>query len=152
MNFISLLIITKVNMEYIGQLLIKLHKAHRATIASKLSALNMYPGQEGLLYYLSQNDGLTMSELVEKLEIKHSTLFTMIERMAKAGLISKDKDKNDKRTSRVFLTNQGKQKLKELSKIWLDIESQLAKKFDEEEKAKLKTVLNKLINNLIIEK
>jgi DNA-binding MarR family transcriptional regulator len=136
-------------MEYIGQLLIKLHKAHRATIASRLVILNMYPGQEGLLYYLSQNDGLTMSELVEKLEIKHPTLFTMIDRMAKAGLIKKDKDKTDKRTSRIFLTNLGKQQLKELSKIWLDIEALLAKDFNEEEKTILKTGINKLINNLL---
>ena len=135
-------------MDNIGQLVIRLLKAHRTTIADRLSELNLYPGQDGLLYHLSRNDGLTMTELVEKLKIKHPTLFTMVERMESAGLIKKDKDKCDKRTSRVFLTNKGKKQVSELSQIWHDIEKQLLKGFNKEEINTTKTVLGKLINNL----
>jgi DNA-binding MarR family transcriptional regulator len=135
-------------MNNIGQLLIRLLKAHRRKIADRLSELNLYPGQDGLLYHLSQNDGLTMTELVEKLKIKHPTLFTMVDRMVTAGLIKKDKDKTDKRTSRIFLTSKGKKQVTELSKIWQDIEKQLLKGFSKEEINTAKTVLGKLINNL----
>ncbi len=136
-------------MEYIGQLLIKLHKVHRAAIGKRLVALNMYPGQEGLLYYLSQKNGLTMSELVEKLEIKHSTVFTMIDRMAGAGLLTKIKDKTDKRTSRVYLTERGEQQLKKPSVTWLSIEKQLQNNFTEGQQAEVKAILEKLIKNLL---
>lgn len=136
-------------MEFIGQLLIRLHKIHRATIARRIGALNLYPGQEGLLYYLSQEDGLTMSELVDKLEIKHPTVFTMIDRMERAGLVTKSKDETDKRTSRVYLTDLGKQQLKELSKIWLSIERLLEKDFTEEEKKTARVVLTKITHNLL---
>lgn len=135
-------------MNNIGQLLIGLLKAHRAAIADKLSELNLHPGQDGLIYHLSQNDGLTMTELAEKLNIKPPTLFTMVSRMEKAGLIRKDKDKIDKRSSRIFLTNKGKEQLTELSRIWEDIEKQLLKGFSKEKIHTAKTVLKELTNNL----
>jgi DNA-binding MarR family transcriptional regulator len=117
-------------------------------LTDRLSTLNLYPGQDGLLYHLSQNDGLTMTELVEKLKIKHPTLFTMVSRMETAGLIKKDKDGTDKRTSRIFLTNKGKKHVSELSRIWQDIEKQVLKGFSKEEINTAKIVLSKLIYNL----
>jgi DNA-binding MarR family transcriptional regulator len=138
-------------MENIGQLLIALHKAHRTSIAHKLKILNLYPGQDGLLYHLSQNDGLTMSELVEKLQIRHPTLFIMVNRMEKSGIIQKDKDTTDKRTSRVFLTAKGQEQVSQLSRIWSGIENQLLKDFSQTETTQVKSILNKLINNLTSE-
>lgn len=135
-------------MDNIGQLLIGLTKAHRKTISGRLAVLDLYPGQDGLLYHLSKNDGLTMTELVEKLKIKHPTLFTMVTRMETAGLIKKDKDKVDKRTSRIFLTNKGKTQIAALSQVWQDMEKQLLKGFSEAEISTAKSVLIKLTNNL----
>jgi DNA-binding MarR family transcriptional regulator len=135
-------------MDNIGYLVIKLLKAHRTAIAGRLSKLDLYPGQDGLLYHLLQSDGLTMSELAEKLKIKHPTLFTMVDRMEIVGLIKKNKDKADKRTSRIYLTSKGKKKGIQLSKIWEDLESQLLKDFSEKEKTMAITILNNLINNL----
>ncbi|MCB0644522.1 MAG: MarR family transcriptional regulator, partial [Phaeodactylibacter sp.] len=136
------------SMDNIGQLLIGLTKAHRKTISDRLAVLDLYPGQDGLLYHLSKNDGLTMTELVEKLKIKHPTLFTMVTRMETAGLINKDKDKVDKRTSRIFLTNKGKTQIAALSQVWQDMEKQLLKGFSEAEISTAKSVLIKLTNNL----
>lgn len=135
-------------MDNIAQLLIRLLKAHRAVISERLAPLNLYPGQDGLLYQLSQNNGLTMTELVEKLQIKHPTLFTMVNRMETVGLIIKEKDKIDKRTSRIFLTNEGKKQISELSRVWQDLEKQLSKGFNEEEMTTVKTILHHLIKNL----
>jgi DNA-binding MarR family transcriptional regulator len=135
-------------MDNIGQLLIRLLKAHRSSIADKLSVLDLYPGQDGLLYYLSKKDGLTMSEMVDLLKIKHPTLFIMVNRMEMAGLIRKDKDKKDKRTSRIFLTSKGKKHAQQLYQIWQELEEQLLKDFAEQEKIMTIKMLNKLINNL----
>lgn len=135
-------------MDNIGQLLIRLLKAHRGTIAERLSELNLYPGQDGLLYHLSQNDGLTMTELVEKLKIRHPTLFTMVNRMEKAGLITKEKHKIDKRTSIIFLTSKGKKLVKDLSQVWQKIEMQILEGFTDEEINNIKMLLVKITNNL----
>ena len=98
-------------MENVGKELIKLFKTHRSFLNEKLASIGLYAGQEGLLFHLSQNDGLTMSQLTEKMSIQHATLFTMVERMAKNDLIVKRKDEEDKRTSRILLTSNGRKKL-----------------------------------------
>lgn len=132
----------------IGQLLIILLKAHRTTLAEKLSKLDLYPGQDGLIYHLAKHDGLTMSDLSEKLGIRLPTLFTMVDRMEATGTVRKDKDKADKRTSRIFLTSKGEKLAGALLQIWLEMEDQLAAGFTEEERAMTTEVLNKLIRNL----
>lgn len=76
-------------MDNIGAELIKLFKSHRTFLSSKLAEINLYQGQEGLLYHLSINDGQTMKELIEQLQIQHPTLFKMTERMTKEGLLKK---------------------------------------------------------------
>ena len=132
----------------IGALLLQLQKAHRQNMAGQLSALNLYPGQDGLLYHLSQNDGLTMSQLVAKMQIKHPTLFTMVNRMEAGGLIKKEKNSTDQRSSRIFLTEKGNTVLKELSQLWRDREQTLWKDFSEEEKTNTTQLISKLIHNL----
>lgn len=135
-------------MDSIGQLLIRLQKAHRTAMAQRLSALDLYPGQDGLLYHLSQDDGLTMTALVEKLQITHPTLFNMVVRMETMGLIKKAKDKADKRASRIFLTPKGKKRVSALSGIWPDIEKQLLKGFSRKEADAAKVMLGRFIHNL----
>jgi len=86
--------------------------------------------------------------MVDLLQIKHPTLFIMVDRMEIAGLIRKDKDKTDKRTSRIFLTGKGQKHAAQLYKIWQDLEKQLLKGFTDEEKIMTIKTLNKLVNNL----
>ena len=136
------------SMDNIGQLLIRLLKLHRKAIATKLSPLKLFPGQDGLLYHLSKNDGLTMTELIEKLKIKHPTLFSMTKRMEAEGFIYKQKDKSDKRTSRIFLTDKGREITGELTQKWFEIEAQLSRDLSESEKKQAIDLLNKLIKNL----
>lgn len=132
----------------IGKELIATFKNHRAILSQELSKINLYAGQEGLLYYLSNADGQTMSELVEKMNIQHPTLFSMVERMKKSDLIKKEKDVHDKRISKIYLTDRGKSKLEELSKIWKNLEKKLLIDFNENEKKELNKYLKKINNNL----
>jgi len=134
-------------MDNIGSLLLKTCKAHRGLIARRLDNIGLYPGQDGLIYHLSANDGLTMSELVTKMKIKHPTLFAMVNRMVKAGIIKKTKDKIDKRTSRIYLTAKGRKLVAQLSRIWQEIETQLLGGMDKDEKYYAMMILKKIIHN-----
>lgn len=135
-------------MEYIGKELLYLSKQHRALLAKRLSDIQLFPGQDGLLYYLSLQDGQSMSSLVEKLQIQHATLFKMVERMAKEELLRKYKDPADMRTSVIYLTDKGKIKLKELAKIWKEIELILSDGLSEEEKNFFFKIAHKISGNM----
>ncbi|MDQ1095269.1 MULTISPECIES: MarR family winged helix-turn-helix transcriptional regulator [Chryseobacterium] len=135
-------------MEYIGKELLYLSKQHRALLAKRLSGIQLFPGQDGLLYYLSLQDGQSMSSLVEKLQIQHATLFKMVERMTKEGLLKKYKDAADMRTSVIYLTDKGKVKLEELAIIWKEIELTLSNGLSAEEKKSFFKILHKISNNI----
>ena len=135
-------------MDSIGKELISLCKAHRNFLAAKLAQVDLFPGQDGLLYHLSINDGQTMSELVEKMGIQHATLFNMIERMAKNNLVTKEKDETDGRTSRIYLTRKGMKLLEQLSQVWKEIEMQLRQNLSAMEANTFILIARKISDNL----
>jgi DNA-binding MarR family transcriptional regulator len=135
-------------MDAIGKELISLCKAHRNFLAARLAQMDLFPGQDGLLYHLSIKDGQTMSELVEKMDIQHATLFNMIERMARNGLVRKEKDETDQRTSRIYLTRQGMKLLEQLSQVWKEIEMQLRQNLSAMETNTFILIARKISGNL----
>jgi DNA-binding MarR family transcriptional regulator len=137
-------------MESIQAVLIQLIKSHRALLSARLSEIGLFPGQDGLIYHLSVSNGQTMSDLAEKLGIQPATLFTMVERMTKSGWVEKEKDPDDKRTSRIYLTPKGKKKVGQLSVVWQENEALLSAGFRKEEKKLLIAFLQQLNTNLKI--
>ena len=73
-----------------------------------------------LLNCLWEQDGLNQSEILDVLHIKPSSLSTMITLLEKKKLIRRQVDREDTRSRRIFLTEDGK-RLKGLS--WEIIES-----------------------------
>lgn len=72
----------------------------------------------------------------------------MIDRMVANDLISKEKDPEDRRASRVYLTDKGKQAYKQVIKVWKAMETQTTQGFTEKEVAELSLLLEKVYNNL----
>ena len=61
-----------------------------------LTKIDIHPGQQHLLINLKENDGQSLKELAEKLEIKPATVTVMVQRMEKSGLVRKEADKVNK--------------------------------------------------------
>lgn len=113
-----------------------------------LSEANIHGGQDILLYYLSIEDGQTVSALVEKMCIQHATIFTMLDRMEASGMIKKEKDAIDKRTSRVYLTKKGTDAYKHVAKIWRTMETVITKGLTEAQEHSLRLLLEQVLKNL----
>jgi DNA-binding MarR family transcriptional regulator len=135
-------------LDNLGKSLIDLFKQHRALLTKRLAVIDLFPGQDGLLFHLSTADGQSMSDLVEKMQIKHATLFNMVERMVKTGLLKKIKDPNDLRASNIYLTDKGRTKISELRVIWKEMESLLSGGLSAPEKKNIIEGLQKLNTNI----
>ena len=72
-----------------------------------LDALGLYHGQPPVLDALWQQDGMTQSELADKLNRSPSTITKTVQRMEKAGFVERCHDPKDERISRVYLTSAG---------------------------------------------
>jgi len=132
----------------ISNLLVQVCKLRRNKSNALLSEVGIHGGQDILLYYLSMEDGQTISALVEKMCIQHATISTMIDRMESAGMIKKEKDASDKRISRVFMTDKGKVAYKEVVKIWKIMEANAINGLTQIELYALNEILPKVLKNL----
>ena len=140
--------ISKKGQNSISNLLVQICKLRRNKSNILLSDAGIHGGQDILLYYLSIDDGQTVSALVEKMCIQHATISTMIDRMQASGMIKKVKDNTDKRTSRVFITEQGQEAYKQIAKIWKIMETTVIKGLDTNQQKTLNELLQIVLKNL----
>ncbi|NLK93851.1 MAG: MarR family transcriptional regulator [Clostridiales bacterium] len=118
-------------------------------IRGELEKIGMYPGQPGLLFSLNKKDGQFQKELAKQLNISPATMNVTIKRMEKNGLVRREQDKNDKRVSRVFICEEGKNICKKLRDIHLEVESECIVNLSKEEKIIARRILLQIRDNLL---
>lgn len=90
-----------------------IHLLHRAgqcagdIFQSEMGAGDLTPRQYAVLVTVSQNEGLSQTNLVDKTGIDRSTLADIVRRMLKKGLLQRRRTKEDARAYSVKLTEEG---------------------------------------------
>jgi DNA-binding MarR family transcriptional regulator len=100
----------------------QLARAHRALAAAMLREMDLHPGQELLLMHLLDRDGQTQSELLETLDVDHSTVSKSLRRMQDAGLVVREPAVHDRRVMVVHLTDKGRAMREPLAAMWRALE------------------------------
>jgi DNA-binding MarR family transcriptional regulator len=95
-----------------------IHLLHRASqcatdvFAQEMSNMELTPRQFAVLLTVSQNEGLSQTDLVERTGIDRSTLADIVRRMLKKGLIQRRRTREDARAYAVKVTEEGARALK----------------------------------------
>lgn len=95
-----------------------IHLLHRAgqcatdIFQSEMAKGELTPRQFAVLLTVSQNEGLSQTDLVDRTGIDRSTLADIIRRMLKKGLLQRKRTKEDARAYAVRLTEEGRRMLK----------------------------------------
>lgn len=95
-----------------------IHLLHRAgqcaadIFQDEMSEGDLTPRQYAVLVAVSQNEGLSQTQLVERTGIDRSTLADIVRRMLKKGLLQRRRTKDDARAYAVKLTDEGWRVLK----------------------------------------
>ncbi|MDP9455199.1 MAG: MarR family transcriptional regulator [Actinomycetota bacterium] len=105
-------------------------------------------GQDMLLSRLWREDGLTQSELVERLGVEPATVSKVLSRMEGAGLVARRRDPRDARSSRVYLTERGRSLREPTSQAWEEAEERMLEGFAPEERVLLGRLLARVRENL----
>lgn len=92
--------------ELIGKFMY-LNKTAHELLCQKAYDLNISPQQFYLLNMLQHNSSINQKELAEILKITPATLSVRIKRLEKAGLLTREIDKKDKRNFILKLTDEG---------------------------------------------
>jgi DNA-binding MarR family transcriptional regulator len=86
-----------------GMLVGNIGRLHATLADQYMERIGLYRGQAILLLILSVQDGLTHSEIAEKLEVSPPAATKVIKRMEALNYVRRRPDPGDERVSRVFL-------------------------------------------------
>jgi DNA-binding MarR family transcriptional regulator len=101
-----------------------------------------------VLVHLSENENCRQVDLAEILEIKPITLVKQIDLLEKAGLVRRNKDKEDRRAYRLQITPKAQSVIQELWKIADSVEDQALSVLTEEQQASLVKLLHRIKRNM----
>lgn len=105
-------------------------------------------GQGLVLRTLAQNDGMTQTEIAEKLDIRPSSLGELVVKLEESGYVERRQNKNDKRVINVYLTEKGRGIEKEFINLRQQSVESWCAGLSENEKALLSELLGKLLSSM----
>ena len=135
--------------EQLKHLIEKLFVSYRESFADSKKILNKYDiglAHQKTIHLISTYEGISISQLIGKLKVTKQSLNRVLKDLIKIEIIFFNKDENDTRVKRIFLTKKGKEIFNEIFEVQkkriynalLNSSSQQVLNFDE--------VLNKIIN------
>lgn len=100
--------------------------------------------QNRVLHMLLRSGGMTQRELTERLDIQPGSASELIKKLETAGLILREANAEDRRTTNITLTEAGKTQVEENRRRFKDTNRALFETLSEEEKLQLLALLEKL--------
>lgn len=131
-------------------LLAQICRLHYSRAHELLETIGLYRGQPPMLHALWEQEGLSHTELAERLRITPATTTKMIQRMEKSGFVLRQPDPEDQRLSRVYLTEAGRAIRADVQVIWAQMEAETFASFATEELETLRRFLLQIRENLLL--
>lgn len=132
----------------IRELLDKISSRTRRDYNESLRELNLYVGQDNLLYRLWVGDGVTQMQLCEHLKCEPPTVTNMVKSLEQNGFIYRKRDEIDGRVMRIFLTEEGKALEGPVRSKWGEQQDKLLHSISSEDRAVLKKLMQQMESNL----
>jgi len=121
---------------------------HHLRAHQLLESLGLYRGQPPVLFALWEQEGLTQTELSQRMKITPATITKMLQRMEKSGFIQRRPDEHDQRVTRVFLTSAGRLIQSQVEQVWRTLQADAFKDFNEDDLATARNLLTRVLRNL----
>lgn len=111
-------------------------------------ALTLTLAQARALFYVSRNEGVRQIDLAELLEVKPITLARLLDQLAKAGLVERRADPEDRRAYRIFLTPAAAPHLESIEAVAASVRADALRGLNKQEIAALFAALRTIRDNL----
>lgn len=131
--------------ESVTYLLSKLTTAHRNLLERSVQEIGLHSGQIFVLLELWKKDKQRQVDLAEKLNLAAPTVNKILGGMLEADLVTRERFDNDARSTRIVLTQKGREVRPLLEQKWVEIEEQTLMGLTDTEALILKQLLAKLL-------
>lgn len=117
-------------------------------LEAELSAFGVLPGQFPALVMLYQKDGLTQAELCQRINVEQPTMANTLNRMERDDLIRRVPDPDDKRRTRIHLTDRAKAFKSDLMERARQVPGQAMTGMDSADQDRVFHLIGRMIDNL----
>jgi DNA-binding MarR family transcriptional regulator len=129
----------------VSYLLAKLTIAHRNLLEKSVTEIGLHSGQVFVMMELWKKDGQRQVDLADKLNLAPPTVNKILGGLLEADFVKREKYEDDARSTRIFLTESGKEVKTALEEKWTDIEAQTIEGMTATEALILKQLLQKMM-------
>lgn len=132
------------------------HRVHKELIKNIKRIAEPHEFNRGELPILAtlikQGDGVTQKEILGNLPFKKSTMSKKVNKLVQKGYLRKERDPEDRRATKIYLTEKGMKEENKIRKIDRKVEKIMLEGLNEVEKENLAIYLEKLLKNLKTER
>lgn len=137
--------------ESIGKLTAAIHRNLQIILNNKLKGISIRSGQHDFFYVISLKEGISQKELSEWLYISKSTTAKAVKNLIDHGYVRKEKDPEDKRYDRLYLTEKGKQISARMNETFMEVVEITTRRLSPLEIKQTTELLRKILNNVLEE-
>ncbi len=130
------------------ELLAQVSQVFRSVSDAFMDRVDMHRGQSLLLCSLAKADGMTQSEIADRLSVQGATVTNMLQRMEESGLVIRRRDSDDNRLVRVYLTDTGRDKERAINQQFTNLEEAIFAGISQEDRAVLRRLLQQILSNM----
>jgi DNA-binding MarR family transcriptional regulator len=134
--------------EPLGQAFAGIARLFERELRGAFAEYHVLPGQLPVLLALYERDGLTQSQLAAAIGVEQPTMASMLNRMERDGLVSRDDDRHDGRRVRVRLTTPAKRLEKPLTDAARAVNRRALRGLSGDERSLLYSLPDRLRENL----
>ncbi len=120
-----------------------IYRSHLAYMVKELEAYRIGSGQFDFLMVLYHKDGISQETLAKVLQVSKATSTRAIQSLEKEGYVYRQRDENDLRAYRVYLTEKGKEMRGVILEKLISFVDALLSDFTPEEKENFRLLVHK---------
>lgn len=129
-------------------LMMACHTKIQKKLYSRLKETGLTIGQPKILDYLKDNDGALQKDIAAACHIEPATLTSLLNGMEKAGLAQRRTINGNRRSSYIYLTEKGREKLSLVTKEFEEIEREAFSGLSDSQVSECMETLKKIYENL----
>ena len=132
--------------ETVSFMLTKATIAHRNLLESTVKQIGLHSGQVFLLFELWKQDGQRQVDLAGRMKLSPPTVNKILGGLLESDLVTRARYEDDARSTRIFLTEKGREIRGALEIKWAELEGETLAPLTETESLLLQQLLTKMLS------
>ena len=133
--------------EFVGQLFFRLWRASHERAADVLGSVGLTPALFAVLNVIGAREGAIQQELGSALGIDRSTMVSLIDQLASAGLAKRRPSATDRRAREIAITPKGRRLLEHSRRMISETEDEVLAGLSAEERGELVSLLRRALES-----